>query len=373
MVTVNDSKISFVWGSCFADHLWGDNQSAPMLWRKPPYVLEFNQQRAGSGSGALDFAWYRGQKSAFWRHYLGGQALGEVRGSDAWEALVPFRLLTYIPDVETDQGERIVIDTYGYELGVVVVLTVNAFKRASATLDQWVDRLSALRRDPVYLLDAGAGARTADIVQVMDAIAKSLRDQAYGGGGASVSSNDPISIANIVQATGGIPGVPVDAILQRYLHAVTAWPGNWKTAVLPTLGASPPFLPQRATNQLPNDALYAVGRSLAVWRPGLFAPPAPGAGKRRRHTLSCFGHNLSAAAAQAEYLRLIAVAYAAQSKLRDRLDSGRVRAVGARIDALLRGAGTTYRSDSVKQILTDKNSKEQVNALLALAGADPIS
>ena len=160
MVIVNDSKITFVWGSCFADQHWNGDAQDGVLWRKPQYVLAYNQLRGGSQPG-VDFAWYPGQKSAFWRHYLGGQALGEVRASDAWEALVPFRLLNWIPPVETDLGERVVVDTYGYELGVVVVLTVQAFKRATATMEQWVGRLGDLRRERVFLIDEGSGPRAA--------------------------------------------------------------------------------------------------------------------------------------------------------------------------------------------------------------------
>lgn len=369
MISIHDSKITFIWGSCFADHLWADGGHPQFAWRKPHYVVEYNRQRAGGGFSDIELAWYPGQKSAFWRYYLGGQALGEVRAADAWDAMVPFRVLMDAPEIETDRAERIVIDRYAYEMGGVVVLTVQPFKRAAVSLDDWVERLRALRTDPVFLLDTCP----AGIQEVMVALANAMRTDVYGSGGTSVASADPISIANILQASGGSAGAAVDAVLQRYLHAVTAWPDDWKAVNLPSLDASPPFLPQRANNHLPNDVLYSVGRNLAIWRPGLFAPPAAGAGKRRRHTLSCFGHNLSAAAAQAEYLRLVSVAYAAQAKLRDRLDTGRVRCVGERIDALVRGAGTTYRSDSVKQILEDKNSREQVNAMLLLAGAEPIT
>lgn len=373
MITINDSKISFIWGSSFADHLWGDAHN-PFAWSKPHYVLQYNQLR-GNGTGAfddVDFPWYPSQKSAFWRYYLGGQALGEVRGADAWEAMVPFRFLDVPPLLETDKVERIIIDTYAYELGVVIVLTVQPFKRAKATMDDWVDRLRVLRNDPVYLLDDGTGAKNMTVTEVLATLAKLARSEIYGTGGASISSTTPITIANILQAEGGQPGAPVDVGLQRYLHAVTAWPNHWKNVMLPTLAASPPFLPQKANNQLPNDALYSVGRSLAIWRPGLFAPPAAGATKKRRHTLSCFGHNLCGAAAQAEYLRLFAMIHATQAKVRERFDVGRVRTAGALMDALIQGAGTTYRSESVRQILADRNSLAQVNKLLALAGAPVI-
>ena len=371
MVTINDSKISFVLGSCFADHLWS-TVAQPFVWRKPNYVMEHNQLRGGGGYSDVDFAWYPSQKSAFWRYYLGGQALDEVRGPDAWEAMVPFRFDVPRPGLETDRAERIIVDTYAYELGVVIVLTVQPFKRATASLDDWVERLRALRSDPVFLIDEKDGPRSATVTEVLNLIAKNARGGIYGGGGASVSSAEPITIANILQADGGRPGAAPDATLQRYLHAVTAWPTDWHNVLLPALNASPPFLPQRESNRLPNDVLYSIGRSLAIWRPGLFARPLAGAGKRKRHTLSCFGHNLCAAAAQTEYLRLVSMAYAAQSKLRDRLDSGRVRAVGTLMDALIRGAGTTYRSESVRQILSDKASLEQVNQLLVLAGAKSI-
>jgi len=374
MVTIKDSKISFILGSCFADHLWGD-ASNPFAWSKPHYVLQYNQLR-GDGPKVfadVDFPWYPGQKSAFWRYYLGGQALGEVRGPDAWDAMVPFRILDIAPSLETDKAERIIIDTYAYELGVVSVLTVQPFKRAKATMEDWVARLRDLRNDPVYLLDDGTGAKNMTITEVMATLAKLARSENYGTGGASISSTTPITIANILQADGGQPGASVDVGLQRYLHAVTAWPNDWKNVLLPALTASPPFLPQRANNQLPNDVLYSVGRSLAIWRPGLFAPPVAGATKKRRHTLSCFGHNLCAAAAQAEYLRLLAMIYAAQAKVQERFDVARVRTAGALMNALIQGAGTTYRSESVRQILADRNSLVQVNKLLALAGAPVIA
>jgi hypothetical protein len=371
MVIVRDSKISFVWGSVFADHLWGEHGADPALWRKPHYVLEYNRIRGGTGGPYLDFAWYEGEKSAFWRYYLGNRALAGVSGPDAWEAVVPFRIRTQIPDVTTDLGERVVIDTYGHELGVTVVLTVQPFKRATAPLADWVARLTQLRRDPVYLLVGDPNQAHMTLAQVLDAIGQKLRLDNYAGGGASVTSYEPISIANILQASGGRPRVKVDQTLQRHLHAVTAWPIHWQTVALPSLDASPPFLPVGGSNRFDNDALYVSGRGIAVWRPGLFAPPDPGSG-RRRHTLSCLGHNLSAAAAQAEYFRLVAVAYAAQKKLQDRLDIGRVRAIGSRIDALLSGAGTTYRSRAVRQLLADPNSRTQVNALLAMVGGTPI-
>lgn len=374
MVIINDSKISFIWGSCFADHLWGDAGN-PFAWWKPHYVMQYNQLK-GAGPGAfqdVDFPWYPGQKSAFWRYYLGGQGLGDVRGGDAWDAMVPFRIFDIAPHLETDKAERIVIDTYAYELGVVIVLTVQPFKRAKVTMDEWVARLQDLRNEQVYLLDNGSGAQAMTIKEVMASLASNARSDVYGSGGASVSSTAPITIANILQAEGGQPGAAVDVALQRYLHAVTAWPDDWKNVNLPPLETSPPFLPQRSNNQLPNDVLYSVGRGLAIWRPGLFARPVSGATRKRRHTLSCFGHNLCAAAAQAEYLRLFAMIYAAQQKLRERFDVGRARTAGALVDALLRGDGTTYRSESVRQILADRNSQAQVNQLLKLAEVPTIS
>lgn len=66
--------------------------------------------------------------------------------------------------------------------------------------------------------------------------------------------------------------------------------------------------------------------------------------------------------------RLLAMIHAAQAKVQERFDVGRARTAVALIDALIQGAGTTYRSESVRQILADRNSLAQMNRLLALAG-----
>lgn len=372
MLSIRDAKISFVAGASFADQMWSEGRPEAVLWSKGLYVAEYNQLRGGQGTRGFDLAWYEGQKSSFWRFYLGGQALGTVSASSAWDAFVPLRLFIGSISVTTDLQERVVMDVYGYELGVVVTVTVQPFKRASADLDLWVQRLRELRSDPVFRLAAREGPIDYTIDALLGNLVEVFRLAFYGGGGASVGSYEPVTIANILQADGGAPGTAVDVDIQRRLHAVTAWPDDWAQVILPPLGDPSAFLPMRSSNKLPGDALYAARRGVAVWRPGLFAPQGGGAGRKRRHTLSCLGHNLVAGAAQAEYLRLVALAYGGQPKMRDRLDQGRIRALGSVIDGLLRGTGTTYRSAYLKRILEDGNSKDQVNALISLAGGSPI-
>jgi hypothetical protein len=371
MLSIRDSKISFIAGACFADHLWSGDRPEAIPWLKGLYVSEYNDLRAGYPPSGYDFAWYPGHKSSFWRHYLGGQALDTVSAVDAWRAFVPFRLDLSHLIATTVLDERVVVEAYGYELGVVVAITVQPFKRASVDLDGWVERLRQIRFDRHFELEDGAQSFHFTADELLRHLAGQCRRVYYGGGGASVGSYEPVTVANILQAEGGSPGAAVDADLHRRLHAVTAWPDNWALVTLPPLNHPQNFLPMRTSNLLPGDAHYSARRGIAVWRPGLYAPSV-GSGRRRRHTLSCLGHNLVAGAVQAEYFRLVALAYASQPKMRARLDEGRIQAVGAAMDGLIKGTGTTYRSAYLRRLLEDGNSKDQVNALLAAGGGSPI-
>lgn len=364
MVTINDARITFVFGECFTSQLADRNPPFPAPWEKWDYVEVYDQIRGGNVYN-YGLPWRESQKSAFWRHYL-GDSPGSVSSLDAWGKFVPLRLVFDTRDIATDSGERVQIDAFGFRFGVVVALTVHVAKSASMPMESWIDRLRTLRNDAVFR--EGTEVRT--LGDVLATMLDRARASYYHGSAAGTRSAEPFSINIVLQAEGGSPAIPISQDLQRQLHAVTAWPANWQDALLPAAGP-PAFLPIRGTNQVAGDVHYAASRGRTVWRPGLFARHTPQDGPQRRHTLSCLAHNLVAGAVLSEFLRLFAIRLAAAPAIRKQIDVATVRELGAVVDRLHRGVNT-FRSSSIQQQLEDSSSKEAVNALLSEAGAPRI-
>jgi hypothetical protein len=375
MLSIANARVTFVSVECFFEHLAAPPSDGDYtLWDEASYIFEFNQLRGGQPIGNYDFAWYPSQKSAFWCHYLGSKALDGVPAKAAWEAMVPFRLMASpVTVAPTDLGERVIVDAYGYSYGIGVAVTIHTQQRASASLDDWQARLRDLRFQPVHRIDSndGRGVRSVILEDMLGELLEGYRRAYYEQARTPIRSYEPISIVNLVQASGGNPAKVVDESLQRRLHAVTAWPADWENAILPPLGSYPAFLPIRTRNQVAGDALYAAARGRTIWRPALFAPQDPADGPRKRHTLSCLGHNLVASSVQAEYLRLFALGYASSAIALKRVDRPIARKAGSLLASLHNGTGT-YRSSSVRAALEDASSLKEVNALIKLAGEPEI-
>lgn len=363
MVTINDARITFIYGECFTGHLGEEgDECEELLWEEWDYDWAFGQIRGGHALEGYAFPWRDSQKSAFWRHYM-GDAPGSVTAGDAWAKFVPLRLLYELPDISTTKGERLIIDVFGFPFGIMAALTVHVAKGASMPLPDWQARLRALH-DGMEFLD---GTQPKTLEQVFALLLDEARDLFYLKAEAGTRSGEPLSINTVMQAQGGTPGISIDAGLQRDIHAVTAWPADAANALL----ASASFLPVRGKNAVPGDVHYAAGRGITVWRPGLFARRTQADGPRRRHTLSCLSHNLVAGSVQAEMLRLFAIRLAGVNNMASRIDVATVRKLARLIDALRRG-NNTFRSSAIGHLLEDPSSKVAVNELLAMAQAPPI-
>lgn len=362
MITINDARITFVYGECFTGNLGRvGSEDEELLWDELLYEWGYNQIRGDMLQGYA-FPWRDSQKSAFWRHYL-GDSPGSVPADDAWKRFVPLRLLFDTSDILTNAAERVQIDVFGFPFGIVAALTVHVAKGASMPMADWISRLRTLRFRPEFR--EGSHPRTLE--EVLGLLLDRARSLFYLGAPAGTRSDEPISVNTVLQAEGGAPRDSVSQELQRELHSVTAWPADWENAVLPPAEA-PAFLPIRSKNQVPGDVHYAVGRGRTVWRPGLFARHTPSDGPKRRHTLSCLTHNLVAGSVQAEMLRLFAVRLASVGGMRGQIDTGTIRRLARIIDCLRRGENT-FRSTSIQQQLEDKSSKAAVNEALKMANA----
>ncbi|VVT29784.1 conserved hypothetical protein [Sphingomonas aurantiaca] len=362
MTRITDARITFIAGDCFTDHLeegYADDIAFTDGWA---YDDHYNQVR-GAGHPDYEMAWRDSQKSSFWRHYL-GDSPGNVPAETAWKQFVPLRLIEDHGVVETDRGERVLVDAFGYQFGMVVAITVHVAKHSDFTIDSWVDRLRELRLGRAFQIDG----RPATLTETLSRLLDDIRQEAFPHVASGTRSAEPISVNMVLQAADGEPAQAVDTVLQRQLHAVTAWPADWRNAVLPPIGQEPAFLAMRGRNQVPGDALYAAPNGRTAWRPGLFRRHRPQDGPQRRHTLSCLGHNLVAGAVQTEMLRLLAVRVANVPATRRHLDMGILRRVGWKLDQLRRGKGT-YRSSSVKLHVEEASSRAEVNDLLAAADA----
>jgi len=362
MTRITDARITFIAGDCFTDHLDHDYEYLIAFTDEWAYDYHYNQVR-GAGHDDYEMAWRDSQKSSFWKHYL-GDSPGSVAAETAWKQFVPLRLIEDYGDIETDRGERVLVDAFGYQFGIVVAVTVHVAKHSDLTVESWIDRLRQLRLGRGFQVNARPATLTETMAHLLDA----FRTEAFPDVASGTRSAEPLSVNMVLQATDGEPDNAVTTELQRQLHAVTAWPADWQNAVLPPLGEEPAFLAMRSRNQVPGDVLYAASHGRTAWRPGLFERHRPQDGPQRRHTLSCLGHNLVAGAVQTEMLRLLAVRVANVPGTRRHLDLGILRRVGSKLDQLRRGKGT-YRSSSVKLHVEDASSRAEVNELLKAAGA----
>lgn len=366
MIIVSDARITFVFGECFTAHLDLEYAHANDFADVWGYYSAFNQIRGGNLSKGYALPWRNAQKSAFWRLYL-NEHPGNVPAKAAWDAFVPLRLLDEVIDLGTDKGERVVVDAFGFQFGLVAAVTVHVAKNASLTVEAWVERLRQLRLGQAFV----AGGEPRNLEAVLIALLDGYRDARFTGVPAGTRSAEPFSINTVLQASGAAPATRVSTSLHRALHAVTAWPPDWKNALLPPADSAEHFLPIRGRAKVKGDVFYAAPRGRTIWRPGLFEQQRPEDGPQRRHTLSCMAHNLVAGAVQAEMFRLLAIRAAALPLDRLFLDTATLRSVGLKIGHM-RSGESTFRSSSIKSHLEESSGKFEVNKLLALAQAPQI-
>lgn len=366
MTIISDARITFIAGECFTSHLDPvriGQTDFDDLWA---YAFIYDQARGNPAGFSFAMPWRDSQKSAFWRLYL-NDFPNNVPAATAWDAFVPMRLVSDPGTVETDLGERIIVDVFGFQFGVVVTITINVAKRAAMTIDQWVDRLRVLRLGRPFI--RGQPDKTLD--DVFTDLLAFYRKSYFADAQVGTRSAEPFSINTVLQADGASPATPIGSTLHRQLHAVTAWPQDWRTVLLPSANSPDHFLDIRSRNRVAGDALYAAPYGRTVWRPGLFARHQPQNGPQRRHTLSCLAHNLVAGAVQAEMLRLLGLRKAGVPKAKLFVDTATLRRAGRKMHDLHKGKDT-FRSSSIKAHLEESGSKSAVNGLLALAKMPPI-
>lgn len=367
--TLRNSRLTLIAGQSFFVQHWRaavGPRSAPWRWHE--YSWTFNQIRSGQIDPDFDFPWRSSQRSAYWSTYLSGQKLGTVRAESAWQAMVPLRITGQErPQIGTDNpAERVLLDVYAYPHGLVAALTVQSPQGLSEGLDAWRDRTRRLRLDRPFTLALPGTAPRAGLKadEALEASLDWFRERYFGAVDEVFTEGEPFTIGAAIQGQGVNPTAPVSPSLHRTLHAVTAWPVNWKTASLPDLKTH--CLPVRSSKAEPGDALYAVGRGRTLWRPGLFTKISTGKADRI-HTLSCLAHNMVASSVQAESLRLFAKGFQSSPTARAQL-SPEFASTAARLLHNARMGESTYRSSSIARLIEDPNSKAEVNALLAEHG-----
>jgi len=370
-IVLRNSRLSFLAGQCFFEQHWRRPRTLePTLWSSPYYSWTFRQIRGGVHDPNFALPWRSSQRNAFWSAYLAGQPLGGVGPDAAWEEMVPLRLTAPgRPGFATDNSEeRTFYDIYGHPHGLVVALTVQSPRKVSETLDVWRDRTRRLRLDQPYTVtEPGKAARAGlKLAVALSVILEWHRLAFYGDIAEIFESGEPLTFGAVIQGQGVEPTLPISPDLHRTLHAVTDWPQHWETASLPPL--SDHCLPVSAANAATGDALYATGRGLTLWRPGLFTAGQTGK-MDRLHTLSCLVHNHLAGAVQAESLRLFAKGYAASADAKSKLPTQFPKRAAILLDRLRRGS-QTYRASSLKYVVENSNSKAEVNALLKQYGLE---
>jgi hypothetical protein len=294
-VEVSQFRLSMIWTEAFPFVLDGKANVADdrlFLGRSTQYVARFEREqrlirqapyRRNLPGGDLHLPWPGPWGQRFWMHYLGGMPPGQVEGTSAWNALVPFREKTPGSVNARWLPGSVSHETFLYPHGLGFILNVMFRPRGPVSLTRAIQSAFAARRDRTFSLSLDGTRRSL----VSEALAADMMDRAR----AALSSDqaptrfrkwEPFCVLTVISATGADSRKPPPPDVVAALDAATSWRRGWDLASPPLLGED-----NRLPAGAPGDLVYAGWQGRAVWFPRLFDPG------REQHALGCFHRNLA--------------------------------------------------------------------------------
>jgi hypothetical protein len=392
-VRIDRFKLSLIWSETVLDLLKDRPPNAPMLflgrnYTYGPHFADAVKEQAVMRkanlrpTGELQPPWPEPVGHRFWMYYLQRRTLDDVKGQEAWDALVPFRIRPRFNIQANAPIDRVLAEGFAYPHGYALVLTLecsDAFALEAATIA--AQELRRTRQLTLTWDDGSVEQCQLDVLasKTMQALRKTVFGANVGAG--TTLAVDPFSVLTILQAEGtdAETSVQPNGPVHQMLEAVTQWRSTWRTDVLPELSQvdvgrfrqrpSSGIVPRLSSGR---RIIYGRERGRAIWFSDCFAPPAPG--KPSTHLLGCYHRNLVFASLQGEsLLGLLAVTAQMNPPLPDWHDQCAKNA--ARVIGLLYGGVKwTYRTSSLRAQVDQQDLVTTVNTVRArYKGMGPLS
>ncbi|MBZ5506220.1 MAG: hypothetical protein LAO78_12235 [Acidobacteriia bacterium] len=307
-VVIQSLRLSLIWAELLPDFLRSNVPLASPFGPLPrDFLFEKTFETARDGASTnpkFEVPWLRERKQKFWMRYMVQGKLSQVKGSQAWNYLVPLRLDTGIRVTANGFKGDVFIDAFYYPFGTAVVISLRW--DPNLALNQITGDVYSVYKNGKF--SVANGPQQAALEDVVDYIFETMRERALGKTSESVfRTPEPFSLLTVIQATGVNPNADVrkDTPVMETLEALTSWPANPSNLTLPDLNKA--CLPSKGHSPL-GSALFSERRGRAVWIPTLFGvnqPPsqfqAP-AQARLSSKLGCYHRNLLFASLQIESL-----------------------------------------------------------------------
>jgi hypothetical protein len=298
-IEVHDMRLSFIWTETVLN-LVGDRipDDAPcsFLGRFSGYEPRFEGASGHGEADGLQLPWPGPVGQLFWTYYLEGHRPGDVSGTQAWKALVPFRHKAPLTVEAPWLPRRLLLEAFYYPHGLAFIVTASCSVRLA--LDEAIDMAFKVRRGEQFEAQwEGEAPKRFSLDGLAGWAAAKLRAAAFGSQvRPEASSVTPFTVVTVVRASGVDPDVPTpgNGEVHRALEALTGWRLTWRHDRIPDLADASLRIVRTAPA---SHVLYAGKRGRAVWFPGLFT-----LSRSSVRSLACYHRNLVLASAQVESL-----------------------------------------------------------------------
>lgn len=245
----------------------------------------------------------------FWDRYLNRkeESLAGVTGAQAWDAVVPLRLVPPFKVNAPWLNGGIVMDGLLYPHAVGLTFMVNVALKNGVGYGKLMELLFKIRENEnfqVTMPDESVVELKLD--RLANLVLKDLLGRVFGEDVPETFSLDgPLSVATFIHVQGVNAQEPVaDAsTTHRVLHGISTWDPAWENVAKEALLSIPILnLALPGKRNVPGNITYHGPRGRTVWFPNWFSK-TPGRGN---HRLSCYHRNLTLAVVQTEALALAA-------------------------------------------------------------------
>lgn len=375
-ITVKDARFNFIWFETSLALLAEPAPHAPhaFLGRAGSYATTFRAARTRSPDAAgLKPPWPQTGSHKFWWYYLGHDTpLCDVKGSKAWNALVPLRIRIPVTLGAAWFPGTISAEGYLYPHGHALVVSARLSPKEPLPLRDTVILAQAVRRDKS--LDAtwnNEAAASAKLDMFAERALTWLRTAGLGEDARRGTREvDPYSVVTFVRTDGASATEPIaaDGEIRRALEATTTWRSSWEVDTLHPLETAVAHIERRSPA---GHVMYVDRRGQAAWFPEKASFSAS-----ERHSLGCYDRNQLFGALQVESLgglmRCIDAAVQRGDQLSQTEEDCARHASGV-LGRLLGGHDSVYKSGSIRAHIERTGFVEPTNAVRSRYGMDPLA
>jgi len=293
-VKIQDFRLSFTWVETLPGAAGWTTPLAPafsFLRKNDLYAKAFRDALTGASPAGLEVPWKEHKKQFFWKYYLGGPALNDVSGGQAWEHLVPLR--TKLPFLVKNWGPGYaLLEGFCYPHGLALVVTCRVITELS--LPQAVELAYRIKNgEEKFSVESVKKLTNLSLESLAENGLTWLREAVLGKKAQAGKQRDVFTVFTVVKAEP-LTRFELGAEVHRALQAITEWSPDPDTAtLLPLDDVKVPVKKSTAGGSM----LFARRRARAIWFPGLFAKKDP-----KKPSLGCYHRNQLFAAMQVDSL-----------------------------------------------------------------------